>query len=42
MQAWLKDADPSVGLRKWFNHDPVRRNEFCRRYFAELKENSTS
>lgn len=42
MQAWLKDAAPSVGLRKWFNHDPARWIEFRKRYFAELKKNSTS
>ncbi len=24
IQAWLKDVAPSVGLRKWFNHDPAR------------------
>ncbi len=34
---WLRDAAPSAELRKWFNHDPQRWNEFRRRYFAELK-----
>lgn len=42
IQAWLKDVAPSVSLRKWFNHDPARWNEFRKRYFAELKENRSS
>jgi uncharacterized protein YeaO (DUF488 family) len=40
--ARLKEAGPSVELRKWFHHDPVRWTEFRRRYFAELKENPDS
>jgi uncharacterized protein YeaO (DUF488 family) len=36
LDAWLKDAGPSTGLRKWFSHDPARWEEFCRRYFGEL------
>jgi uncharacterized protein YeaO (DUF488 family) len=36
LKGWLKDLAPSAGLRKWFNHDPTRWNEFRRRYFAEL------
>lgn len=35
-KAWLKDAAPSTELRKWFNHDPEKWQEFQRRYFAEL------
>jgi uncharacterized protein YeaO (DUF488 family) len=35
---WLRDAAPSTELRKWFHHDPLRWNEFRRRYFAELKQ----
>jgi uncharacterized protein YeaO (DUF488 family) len=42
IEAWLKDAAPSATLRKWFHHDPVRWNEFRRRYFIELKENPAS
>jgi uncharacterized protein YeaO (DUF488 family) len=41
IEAWLKDAAPSARLRKWFHHDPVRWNEFRRRYFTELKEKSS-
>lgn len=33
---WAKDAAPSTELRKWFNHDPDRWNEFQRRYRKEL------
>ena len=35
---WLKDAAPSPELRRWFNHDPARWEEFRRRYRAELAE----
>lgn len=38
MDAWLKDAAPSDGLRRWFAHDPQKWEEFQRRYQAELKE----
>lgn len=33
---WLKDIAPSSDLRHWFNHDPARWDEFCRRYHTEL------
>ncbi|MDX1440061.1 MAG: DUF488 family protein [Rubricoccaceae bacterium] len=36
---WSKDTAPSHALRKWFNHDPARWEEFKTRYFAELDEN---
>ena len=35
---WLKEAAPSAELRKWFNHDPSKWEEFKTRYFAELDE----
>lgn len=35
---WLKDLAPSTGLRKWFNHDPVRWREFERRYSREVEQ----
>jgi uncharacterized protein YeaO (DUF488 family) len=38
LDAWLKDAAPSTELRKWFNHDPARWQEFQRRYRAELDQ----
>jgi len=33
---WLRDLGPSTELRKWFNHDPGRWEEFKARYRAEL------
>jgi uncharacterized protein YeaO (DUF488 family) len=36
---WLKDAAPSTELRKWFNHDRSKWQDFKERYFAELKDN---
>ena len=35
---WVKDVAPSTALRKWFNHEPPKWNEFKRRYFRELEE----
>jgi uncharacterized protein YeaO (DUF488 family) len=40
MDAWLKDAAPSTGLRRWFDHDPEKWTEFKRRYVAELDAHS--
>jgi len=37
---WLKDIAPSNELRKWYNHDPNKWEEFKRRYFDELDKNS--
>jgi uncharacterized protein YeaO (DUF488 family) len=37
---WLKDIAPSTELRKWFDHDPEKWEEFQKRYLHELKENS--
>ncbi len=36
---WMKDLAPSPELRRWFNHDPARWEEFQKRYRAELKQN---
>jgi len=33
---WLVEASPSAKLRKWFDHDPDKWEEFERCYFAEL------
>jgi uncharacterized protein YeaO (DUF488 family) len=33
---WLKDIGPSNDLRKWFNHDPAKWNEFKHRFSLEL------
>jgi len=34
---WLKEVAPSAELRKWFNHDPEKWEEFRARYFLELE-----
>lgn len=39
IEGWLKDAGPSTELRKWFSHDPVKWDEFRRRYYVELRAN---
>jgi len=33
---WMKEIAPSDTLRKWFNHDPEKWEEFKRRYEQEL------
>lgn len=39
LDEWAKDLAPSTELRKWFGHDPVKFEEFARRYVAELEQN---
>jgi uncharacterized protein YeaO (DUF488 family) len=39
---WLRDIAPSTELRKWFDHDPLKWEEFQRRYHEELQRNSES
>ncbi len=34
---WAKDLAPGGDLRKWFDHDPDRFEEFARRFRAELE-----
>lgn len=36
---WLKDVAPDTELRKWFNHDPRKWNEFRKRYKKALQGN---
>ena len=36
LDVWRKDVAPSDALRRWFQHDPARWDEFQRRYMAEL------
>ena len=38
LNLWLKEVTPSPGLRKWFGHDPLKWEEFCRRYRTELAD----
>lgn len=37
LDAWMKDLAPSAELRRWFNHDPQRWDEFRKRFFNELE-----
>ena len=37
---WPKELSPSTELRRWYNHEPSRWQEFKRRYFAELSCNA--
>lgn len=37
---WIKEISPSTELRKWYNHDPEKWNEFKDRYFKELQDKS--
>jgi uncharacterized protein YeaO (DUF488 family) len=37
---WMKEIAPSSKLRKWFDHDPDRWEEFKHRYFDELDNKS--
>ncbi len=38
LDLWMRDVAPSTALRKWFGHDPMRWDEFQRRYRAELRQ----
>ena len=35
---WCRDVAPSDALRKWYDHDPEKFEEFGRRYREELEE----
>ena len=37
LDQWNKELAPSTELRQWFDHDPVRWDEFSERYGAELQ-----
>ena len=37
---WAKSVAPTPELRKWYQHDPNKWDEFRSRYFAELDANS--
>ena len=36
LDGWVREAAPSTELRRWFNHQPERWEEFQRRYRTEL------
>ncbi len=40
MDDWLKEIAPSDKLRKWFSHDPMKYEEFKKRYAKELVDKS--
>jgi uncharacterized protein YeaO (DUF488 family) len=33
---WLREAAPSVALRRWYGHDPRRWPQFSRKYRTEI------
>ena len=35
---WVKDAGASPELRKWFGHDPIKWEDFRKKYFAEIQK----
>lgn len=35
---WLKEVAPSTALRKWFNHEPEKWQEFVSKYKSELRD----
>ena len=37
LDQWCKELAPSDDLRKWFDHDPDKWQDFRKRYFAELE-----
>jgi uncharacterized protein YeaO (DUF488 family) len=37
---WLKGVAPGDELRKWFSHDPLKYQEFKKRYVKELEKKS--
>ena len=38
LDEWLKAIAPSDELRRWYGHDPVKFEEFRRRYGEELRD----
>lgn len=38
LDLWMKEIAPSPELRRWYDHDPERWDEFRRRYREELEE----
>ena len=39
IDVWMKEIAPSTELRKWFNHEDNKWDEFVKRYRAELDGN---
>lgn len=40
LDQWFKEVAPSKELRKWFNHEDVRYEEFAKKYRQELEEDT--
>lgn len=40
LDAWAKELAPSTELRKWYDHDLDRWDEFRQRYLSELADES--
>lgn len=40
IDVWMKEIAPSTELRKWFNHEDNKWDEFVKRYREELDGNS--
>lgn len=40
LDEWVKEIGPSDELRKWFDHDADKYEEFKKKYKKELKQNS--
>lgn len=38
LDLWMREIAPSTALRRWFNHEPAKWEEFCERYRIELRE----
>ena len=38
---WIKDLAPSAELRKWFNHEPDKWDQFKKSYQRELEQNDS-
>jgi uncharacterized protein YeaO (DUF488 family) len=38
LDEWCKQIAPSTELRRWYNHDPDKFDEFSRRYRSELED----
>lgn len=38
LDMWMKEIAPSADLRKWFDHDPKKWEEFKKRYEVELTD----
>lgn len=38
LDAWLREVAPSAELQRWYGHNPLRFDEFRRRYLTELDD----